>query len=558
MRFGNPLADALRPVVGALRQRTSRVRVISQVGLSIDPAAGQSVLVRTREACLKWLDERAGRPLPKEAWSGQAFDLEELGAQRVGAVALDSPLFWSARLDDADRAVAQRTWVTEIGLGEGPSGRVLFGARLTCVTRGSDALFERSIPRLVRALVERGGARLDGELLSKHPLVVDSSIEVDNLVRLLVAPARTADVIVVSLPEGSRDPHDALIPVAELHRLTLGAAHVVVITEPGSYHLSDVLGKEFSVFHQGVRTYLRQFDPDRDEPFRHPLAVAARIRASVESDTNTYFRFPVDKALASSAATPDGDRRLPPHAEVRRLAARRQIERAQKGGSTDKELLELALAENKQLTEQIEDQKARYDELLEMAELDLQAEKDTSKQHAQRNYGLRLRIEALESKVKSLSGAEAEVTVLDTLDDFQEWCETYLSGSVELHNRAFKGVKSSLYEDSSVLYKALLLLRDYYVPMLREPREQRKAAYDRELKALGLEEQGTITKERAGEQGDTYIINFNGRPRMLDRHLKKGASKDQRHCFRLYFFWDEDTQQAVVGWLPSHLDTRQT
>lgn len=73
-----------------------------------------------------------------------------------------------------------------------------------------------------------------------------------------------------------------------------------------------------------------------------------------------------------------------------------------------------------------------------------------------------------------------------------------------------------------------------------------------------FDELSPIAKERVGEQGDTYLISVDGRPRMLDRHLKKGTSKDQRHCFRLYFLWDEDSQQAVVGWLPSHLDTRQT
>ena len=33
-------------------------------------------------------------------------------------------------------------------------------------------------------------------------------------------------------------------------------------------------------------------------------------------------------------------------------------------------------------------------------------------------------------------------------------------------------------------------------------------------------------------------------------------SRDRRYGFRLYFFWDEEGQVAVVGWLPSHLDNR--
>ena len=52
--------------------------------------------------------------------------------------------------------------------------------------------------------------------------------------------------------------------------------------------------------------------------------------------------------------------------------------------------------------------------------------------------------------------------------------------------------------------------------------------------------------------------NTTGTKRELDRHLKKGNSRNSRHCFRLYFFWDDEDEQVVVGWLTSHLDTRQT
>jgi len=66
---------------------------------------------------------------------------------------------------------------------------------------------------------------------------------------------------------------------------------------------------------------------------------------------------------------------------------------------------------------------------------------------------------------------------------------------------------------------------------------------------------------RAGEQGKTYFVRFpthTDTPRFLEFHLRKGATKDVRYCLAIYFFWDEDTQQVIVGWLPSHLETRAT
>jgi hypothetical protein len=68
----------------------------------------------------------------------------------------------------------------------------------------------------------------------------------------------------------------------------------------------------------------------------------------------------------------------------------------------------------------------------------------------------------------------------------------------------------------------------------------------------------SVQTEVLGEQGDEYLTQHNGRKRELDRHLKKGNSRDARYCFRLYFFWDEDNEQVVVGWLTSHLGTRLT
>lgn len=94
--------------------------------------------------------------------------------------------------------------------------------------------------------------------------------------------------------------------------------------------------------------------------------------------------------------------------------------------------------------------------------------------------------------------------------------------------------------------------------MRREGGLDRKRAYDNACRDLGVEEALTFAGPRAGEEGDTYFVRYAGRRMELDRHLKKGNSREPRRCFRLYFFWENDEQQVVVGWMPSHLDTRIT
>lgn len=63
------------------------------------------------------------------------------------------------------------------------------------------------------------------------------------------------------------------------------------------------------------------------------------------------------------------------------------------------------------------------------------------------------------------------------------------------------------------------------------------------------------------QEGDSYFVQYPPGAtqwKFLELHLKKGTSKDVRFCLRIYFFWDEEIQLVVVGWLPNHLDTKAT
>lgn len=74
-----------------------------------------------------------------------------------------------------------------------------------------------------------------------------------------------------------------------------------------------------------------------------------------------------------------------------------------------------------------------------------------------------------------------------------------------------------------------------------------------------------IKNERAGkehllrERGDTFQVSRGTAKRkyLLDWHLKNGGNMhDPARCLRVYYFWDDDNQQVVIGSLPSHLPTR--
>lgn len=130
----------------------------------------------------------------------------------------------------------------------------------------------------------------------------------------------------------------------------------------------------------------------------------------------------------------------------------------------------------------------------------------------------------------------------------------YLAGRLVPHPRAIRSLKDADYENHELVAESLLLLangyRDYC--MGREPKQN----FDTGCQELHLTCTGSIAEHKAGEHGDTYYVRFpvgSLKKRFLESHLRKGTSREARHCLAIYFFWDSDTQQVVVGWLPSHL-----
>ena len=550
------MAEQLQPLRRRLRQKYASVVPVSQVFLEIPAPSKSDRLAEMRNGVLSWMANRVGKPLPKNAWKGDSFEIYEVGAQRAAAVMLDEPEYWAARLDDADKSIPQRTWVTEVGIAKKSAKQFLFGARLVCTTRGENPRFSRTLPGFVRQIIEQGDATLDGVRVKDRPWIVRDEQAVDQLVNLLQKPTRRANVIVLSLPESSENEEETIISASDLCRQTLGAAHVVVITDPATFHLSDRVGKQLSVFQQAVRTYRPGFDALMDERFSHPLGLRQRI-LDWSGGPSTYAEFLVDSTLSDTVKRADLESEVPSYAQIRRFAARRRLKLARASNATERELLDMFEHDNARLISELEELKETSDSLLATAEQERDVAQAMEASAKSRALSLRSRIEALEAALNNQGVSEAP-SIPETLVNFEKWALQNVSGAVELHPRALRGVKESQYSIPQLLYQSLLLLRDYYVPMRRHGGINRKRAYEKACQELGLEETRSFSSTSFGEQGDTYFVNYAGQRRMLELHLKRGNSRESRHCFRLYFFWDDDAEQVVVGWLPSHLETRAT
>lgn len=540
--------------------RYAVVRTVSQVQLVLMREGGDAFKTVQAEV-LDWMGRRAGKPLPQQALDGLSFELDEVGAQRVAAAHLDKPRYWSARIDDADRYVAQRTWITEIGLGEAGNGAVLLGVRLIVTARRENPQYQPSIPAFVRNVVRGGAAFLDGRALASEPWVVRSKEDVERLYALMISKSRRVDICAFSLAEDREDPTTAAASAFAVHRQTMGAAHVVVVTGPAAFMLTDLVGKEFSVFNRAVRTYRPGFDTDADDPLRHPIAMANRIAGWQENGAEgaeAFESFLVRCAILQTVSRGDLEQVLPPFSEVRRAATTVSLANAREAGASKDELLKLYEEDNAKLRAALDEEKALHGGLLADAESDRDDAQRRAEEARGEVYRLNQRVRTLEGQIKGKPGAAVEPILPANLADLKDWADKHLAGSVVVTNRALRGAKESDYEDPQLAYRALLLLRDHYVPMRREGGQELAQAYAEATQVLALEEAPSITGNRLGEQGDEYFVQHNGKKRELDRHFRKGNSRESRRCFRLYFFWDDDEEQVVVGWLTSHLDTRQT
>jgi FtsZ-binding cell division protein ZapB len=428
---------------------------------------------------------------------------------------------------------------------------------LTCATRGEPQPYARSIPGFVKGILKAGPAELDGvRVFAEDPPVVSTDSDVDDLVNLLERPSRRASVIVFALPDGSIDARETAIDAKEFQGATLGAAHVRVITGPASYHLTDRMGKELSVFRSAVRIYRPGFSRWRDQPTRHPLFLPERIASWASREAVEFPRWLVDSALALTLHRGDRETELPAFNTVRQTAARVERDRLKQSGGSSADLARMYEEDNEKLRKEVEELKEEYEGLLDAAESEREQAQQEAQEYRARTFALRDRIRALEGRLAEAEARPVGVVIPDSLDRFEEWVRQHLSGSVELHNRAYQGVKKSVYENPALIYASLLLLRDYYVPMRVNGGNAAVNAFEARCRELQVED--ALVGEALRTHREQYTVSYEGKPRLLDRHLKRGAKHDEARCFRLYYFWDDEAQCVVVGWLPSHLDNSRT
>lgn len=154
----------------------------------------------------------------------------------------------------------------------------------------------------------------------------------------------------------------------------------------------------------------------------------------------------------------------------------------------------------------------------------------------------------LQSRTPEAAVTEAQEPRKWQLDELAEWAAEN-ADRITILPRAINAARKSLYEQPQLVYAALELLASTY-RKVKLGQQERTDLID-EVRALGMEIGGSVDPSRATKD---YFVRWGRTRRALDQHLSRGVSRDPRLCMRIYYFWCDETQRVVVGWLPGHLD----
>ncbi len=416
-------------------------------------------------------------------------------------------------------------------------------------------------PRVVLALAKRHQMKDEREL-SRDPWLLTNEADVTTLFDLITSGERRLPVVVLTQPDSARLPlpvSEYVLDPAELANRCCGLAHVVQIPWELGYKWTDLVGKAWSVYLGAVRTYQPGIDFDNDDPRQHPSTYAEKILSWKRPNDDRFGEVPFTEFLVE---------RLFEGAALRRINWKSVLFLSE-AQTKSSEVIRLRTAESadwKQLYEaEIAALNKRIEELNKESEEwadDAQRTAQELNQSRESNRMLRIQLDSLRLALNEKTGgrSETEIPIPDNYDDLPEWVNSQLAGRLELHSRAQRGLKRANYEDVGLVYKGLLLLANEYRDQCLG-REGAKGRFERLLGEYGLRLDKSISQERVGQQGDEYLVRYptsSGPKRFLEWHLRKGSNKDTRYTLGIYFFWDDDTQQVIVGWLPSHLDNRMT
>ena len=531
-----PMADALAPLRSQMQQRVQE-REILRVFATIqghDPAAAMDVA--KREA-LVWTQNRSGGQLPQEAWDGQNFELLAGGRTTLGAqIDGEDVALWAVRGDDPDKTVPRRTWTTEITIGRQGDGLPQISLRLLVGTPEANLSISHHVPGVLQQIAEKCGLSVGPFPLKAQAWRIDTHADLEDLVAMLESEDRRLPILLASGDERAKDPTTPLIDADALARATLGIAHVVALPAAQTYTLSDAFGKERSVYYGAIRIYFPRFDAVSD-PYLHRLFLGDEI--SHDSD-RVVFELKRISAAESLRRTRLGQDVIA-FAQVRSGALRIEQEKRSSESVSDSVQIKLLRERLEAQETEIEEARAAEAQSFEFAA----SEEERAKLAESHLSASRWRIHELTKRLSEQGlNPDDELVIPETWDRFSKWCEQKFVGRCVLTPLARHNIRKPHFGDVALVGRCLRWLAS--------------TCLDRRIEGGGSLTNIPIEEgvENAPCGADVFDFDFQGRRLQADWHVKKGGNtRDPIRCLRIYYAFDETTQQIIIADMPAHRKT---
>jgi hypothetical protein len=483
------------------------------------------------QVVLGWLANKQGVKLPDVAYAGESFELDASESFPVSAVRFDE--FWAVQFDRFADDVPGRIWRTEATVGYTKEA-AFAGVRLAVIDSRRDIDFVASIPAVVSNLIVAPGLFEYGVPLSNHARIVSTPQDTKLLVELIRNPSRTRPVVVFSTTSGVDAYAEAGIAAEKL----AGVAHVFLIYECECWTLTKEFGQEFSVWGGAVRTYQPNFDPTLDEVFRHPIATRDWINRRF--NRIEHFIFTLLQSFAPATvrrANLEDD--LPAFRTIKQAGIQQQLKMLNNSMTSRRE--ELLLKEIELLNQRLDEKSAEYI----YADQEVKNAEEERDQYRAQLHSLRGLIDRLENQ---LGNNTAPLDCPATLDALDEWVVNNFPGRLVLLNRAARAARKSPFNDPAIIYKCLERLAKQYVDARRKGEPVEEIFSD-----IGVHIERTGDPIRLAQWKNEYFVSHRGKSTFLEWHLKRGSDKNESTTMRIYYFYDEEDEQVVVGYLPGHL-----
>ena len=497
-------------------------------------------LKRCRELVLRSVQRKFG-DLPEEANRFERFEGFD-GRVRAERVQLSDLDIWALRFSEPDKSVPGRDWIVDIATmsKENVAG---VSCRLSCYSALRNFSFAPSTPGALKEIVGALNMHNHGYVFPPDPLEIGLDASVDEVLRQLVSPTRWWNIIVVADSEDPRHGFDA----AEIQRTVMGCAVVFRLPVELEGEFSSVIGNEYRVFGGAARTYRPGFS-DRDGAEEHPVLRSPPFKKRWMMERGNLIL--ATDAFRSSVSRTNVGQEAPSFVTVRQIGARQRALAAKSLGSD-----ELIEALKQQIAAEQEQAEAGLQLAIQEQENRKLIEGQLETEQAA-NFRLKSKIQVLEASLGATKKPSVQQSLPKNYSDLAAWVQTEYAGRLSLHSRAIKALKSAQYHEITHITDGLDVLANEYRGARLGGND--KLAFEQRLSSLGFQESKSASKSMAGKQGDQYFVVHGGRKQFLERHLKKGNSKDATYCLRIYFFFDENTEEVVVGYLPDHLDTLST